>query len=437
MDTNFFALITSLIVLAVSILFASYWLREKAAGSWLLFAALLAGAAVPVIRMAASVPLGRASLPLSMILGQAVCILYRILRRDRLVFCELSVYACIDISWLPLCICDDSVWQYAIYTAVIAAGVVLTLPSIVGGQKNLPIFPIGKVRFMPRRCRALSLSLPWAAVAPKILALLAVRELSALSGALLTCAFLLEDAGVFWLQYEFTRRIEAESLCSTMGQWQSESRDYMNTIRAQRHDFNLHLQAMTGLISSGRYEECQAYIERLNAEAADVNDIMPVHDAAIGSMLNNMREEARRRGSDIVYNITYDMQDVICNSFECNKIIGNLLRNAIDALHTREDLAYGIRLDIFRRRGNAVIRTTNRFTGDPDSIAHVFEVGYSTKGGHEGIGLPMVRRTVEKYGGRVYSEFGEDSIRFVVNLPDKVQLQVKEADQYEHPHASS
>lgn len=437
MGTDIFTLLTSMIALAASILFASYWLRGKAAGPWLMSAALLAGAAAPVARMAVSAPLEGLFLPLSLILGQAVCIFYHILHRDRLVFCELSVYACIDISWLPLCMCDSGVWQYAVYIAMIAAGVVMTLFPAMGRQKRIPVFSSETFSFIPWRYRMISFSLPWAAAVPKILTLLTAGEGSAVSGMLLTCAFLLNDAGVFWLQYEFTRRFEAESLCSTMGRWQSESRDYMNTIRAQRHDFNLHLQAMTGLISSGRYEECQAYIERLNAEAADVNDIMPVHDAAIGSMLYNMREEARRRGSDIVYNITYDMRGVLCNGFECIKIIGNLLRNAIDALHTQEDLAYGIRLDIFRRRGNVVIRTENRFTGDPDSVARAFAAGYSTKTGHEGIGLSMVRRTVEKYGGRVYSEFGEDTIRFVVNLPDKVQLQVKEADQYEHPHASS
>ena len=34
----------------------------------------------------------------------------------------------------------------------------------------------------------------------------------------------------------------------------------------------------------------------------------------------------------------------------------------------------------------------------------------------------MVLQTAERYGGRVYPEFEEDKIRFVVNIPNKVHL---------------
>ena len=214
-----------------------------------------------------------------------------------------------------------------------------------------------------------------------------------------------------------SRRREEE-----MGRWQQESRDYMSVIRAQRHDYNFHLHAVVGLIGNGEYEECRRYLEKMAGEAADVNDIMPVSDAVVGSMLHNMRQEARKRGSDITYDITYDMADVLCNGFECNKIIGNLLQNALDALTTREALERGIHMAVFKRRGNTVITVENYFDGDKDQIARVFEPGYSTKHRHEGIGLSMVLRTVRQYGGRVYPEFEEDLIRFVVNIPNKVNL---------------
>ena len=162
------------------------------------------------------------------------------------------------------------------------------------------------------------------------------------------------------------------------------------------------------------------------AEAADVNDIMPVSDAVVGSMLYLMRQEARRKGTDITYKITYDMRDILCSGFECNKIIGNLLQNAIDAAVTPEDLAHGIHMAVFRRRGNTVITVENRFTGDRSLILRAFEVGYSTKKRHEGIGLSMVQRTVEQYGGRIYPEFEGDCIRFVVNIPNRVNLDGEE-----------
>lgn len=255
------------------------------------------------------------------------------------------------------------------------------------------------------------------------LPILVVAKSLTVPGALaLSCVFLCLLAWSLWLQTEMVRRVNAEEMNGAISRWQRESRDYMNIIRSQRHDFNLHLHAISGLISSGEYEGCQQYVQGLVRDANDVNDIMPVGDAVVGAMLYNMREEARRRGSDITYDITYDMADILCNGFECNKIIGNLLQNAMDALQTPEDKAYGIKLSIFKRRGNTVIITENRFTGDPDRIARVFEPGYTTKRGHEGIGLSMVLRTVSAYGGRVYPEFEQEKIRFVVNVPNKVNL---------------
>ena len=92
-----------------------------------------------------------------------------------------------------------------------------------------------------------------------------------------------------FLQDQIRQRIKLQVLNRVFRQWQQESRDYMNTIRSQRHDFNLHLHAISGLISAGEYEECGKYVRKLVEDAAAVNDIMPVADAVVGSMLYNMR----------------------------------------------------------------------------------------------------------------------------------------------------
>ncbi len=104
--------------------------------------------------------------------------------------------------------------------------------------------------------------------------------------------------------------------------------------------FNLHLHAISGLVNSGEYEKCNEYVQKLVADANTVNDIMSVSDAVVGSMLYNMREEARRCGSDIIYHITYDMEDILCNGFECNKIIGNLLP-AVQTRKTKKKISPG------------------------------------------------------------------------------------------------
>lgn len=338
-----------------------------------------------------------------------------------------------DLALLPLCLAGDEIWSYGIFLAA------FLLCAVLGAANTERMRSGGleeKLAAVDERERLMVSLIPCAILVPEILlvacVLLVGGSFNILAGLLASVGFLAVYLLILVIQWEMACRLTLTTLNDAMSRWQRESRDYINTIRSQRHDLNLHLNAISGLLKSGSFEKCQEYVNRMVAEVNAINDIMPVGDPVVGSLLLNMREEARRRGSDITYHITYDMSDTVCNGFECNKIIGNLLQNAIDALDTPENRAQGIDLRIFKRRSNTVIIAENRFTGDKDRIARMFETGWSTKRDHEGIGLAMVLRTVESYGGRVYPFFKGDTIRLVVNIPNRVHLTgEEEEDEYQ------
>ena len=357
----------------------------------------------------------------ALIAGQAASFIYSfVCRKQKVLLAEVLLYLGSNVIWLPIVLCKQNIWNYALFFSLLLLCIAL-IP--IDRKNNRDKSNILSNFYIEKNKHYYILScLPAFVLFPAILFLPVYEKLTINSAFIFSIVLLMIYALLLFLQREISERITAQELNKALNQWQQESRNYMNTIRSQRHDFNLHLHAISGLINSAEYEKCNDYIQKLVSDANAVNDIMPVSDAVVGSMLYNMREEARRCGSDIIYHITYDMEDILCNGFECNKIIGNLLQNAIDALQTQEDKDYGIHLKIFKRRGNTVISTENRFVGSPDKIACVFEPGYSTKKDHDGIGLSMVLQTAERYGGRVYPEFEEDKIRFVVNIPNKVHL---------------
>lgn len=405
-----------IILSAASVFFAAKFEKNGKISAVKLIAVLVSGI------LAAVFSEGMLAMGLSVIIGQLFCLAVNfIFGKGRNILPEACLYLCFDAACLPILLASDYIFQYSLYL-----GIAVFIFSFSFYQSDAAFF--SPTAFLPENKAAyIKLSLfPCLSLIPNAAASFILREENELVSAIGSLVLFFILAVFIELRQEFEKRIRCEEIISAMHRWQSESRDYMNTIRSQRHDFNLHLHAISGLVNSGEYKKCGEYVNKLVADANAVNDIMPVSDAVVGSMLFNMREEARRRGSEITYNITYDMEDVFCNGFELNKIIGNLLQNAIDAMRTEEDKAFGIKLSIFRRRGNTVIVSENRFTGDPERIARVFEPGYSTKRGHEGIGLSMALRTAEKYGGRVYPEFEKDVIRFVVNIPNRVNL--KEGD---------
>ncbi len=334
------------------------------------------------------------------------------------VFQNTAALLSLITPWTPLLKCGDINWELCIIAVALLACAAI---GVVDKLRHGELSAAAEQYTAPKNDTLLN-GIPLLSLPITALLLIGETELSFLQAAAQSVALLAVSALLLFLQDQIRQRLKAQFLNRAFRRWQRESRDYMNTIRSQRHDFNLHLHAISGLISSGEHAQCGEYVRKLVSDAAAINDIMPVADAVVGSMLYNMREQAHRKGSDITYDITYDMEDIVCNGFECNKIIGNLLQNAIDALTTAEDLVCGIHASIFKRRGYTVITVENRFTGDKDSIAKAFDAGYSTKSEHDGIGLPMVLRTVEQYSGRVYPEFEADRIRFVVNIPNKLNL---------------
>lgn len=255
------------------------------------------------------------------------------------------------------------------------------------------------------------------------LLLAVVADNSVITAVILTVTVLIIYALLYVLQFMVCRYAVVSEENAMSRRSAAESREYMNTIRAQRHDFNLHLHAITGLIGSRMYDECQAYIDKLVESASEVNEIMPVYDAVIGSMLYNMRQNARDNGTDIHYDIKYDMKDIVCNPFECNKILGNLIQNALDAIHTDSAREYGVRVSVFKRRGNTVIAVSNRFEGDEQALLNVFNSGYTTKSRHEGIGLTTTEAMLKKHSGKIHMELEDGVITFIANIPNRLTFE--------------
>ena len=201
--------------------------------------------------------------------------------------------------------------------------------------------------------------------------------------------------------------------------YRKEIESYMKVIRAQRHDFNFHLHAIQGMIENGKVSECHKYIQEMVKSSISLNDIIGVYDPAIGAMLNIFRENALIKGIKIDFDIKYNMEHIGCSSYEANKIIGNLLQNALDETERHKDLSYGIKLLIFKRSGNTVIDVSNIFSGNEGVLADIFQYGYSTKPDHDGIGLSNVSNILELRGGMIYTEFEENIIHFVVTVPNR------------------
>lgn len=200
---------------------------------------------------------------------------------------------------------------------------------------------------------------------------------------------------------------------------QKELKSFIKMIRAQRHDFNLHLHAVNGLLESGKYNECKQYVSKMVEETAYVNEVMPVYDTSISAMLYAYRSDAENKGITMTFDITSNMKGLAPEAYEINRIIGNLLQNAIEAVAEQKDRSYGIVVKIYESGGGCAIDVSNKFDGDISELSHVFETNYSGKKDHEGLGLSTVQRIAESYKGMAYVEMDEEIVHFIVRIPKK------------------
>ena len=200
-------------------------------------------------------------------------------------------------------------------------------------------------------------------------------------------------------------------------QHQQEILSYYNVIRSQRHDFNFHLNAIYSLINNKSYFECKEYIEDIVKDARYINELLPLYHPVIGAMLNTFKEIAMQKGIQINYFIYDNLKSMPCSVYEMNKILGNLIQNAIDELEEKNHNNPKIDVDISKERGSIVVKVTNVTDLENDQLENIFNVGYSTKSLHEGLGLPMVKRILLKYNGIIYPEILDEEISFIVRIP--------------------
>lgn len=203
-------------------------------------------------------------------------------------------------------------------------------------------------------------------------------------------------------------------------QYRSEMQSFMNVIRSQRHDYNFHVQTIAGMLRKGNLEECLKYMDALEKDSAIMNSVLPVKDPAISAMIHNFHILAVREGISLHIDIQNDLTQIATNAYETNKIISNLLQNAIDETKTHKDKSYGIWLTVLKRGEYIVIRVSNEVDPlqmDLDRMNRIYCQGYTTKQGHEGVGLSSIKQLAGRYHGTVYTQLDGNVIHFVAKIP--------------------
>ncbi len=201
--------------------------------------------------------------------------------------------------------------------------------------------------------------------------------------------------------------------------------ELIKTMRVQRHDFNNHIETIYGLVEVGEYEHARRYMEEVMAPIISTAEIMKADNPVVSALLQVKAGIAEAKHVAVEFEIDTELRNIPLLSKELNVIIGNLFDNALEATSRQEPEGRRIKLKINEDPHYYKIHVTN--TGPPipkELHPRLFERGFTTKKGSEGIGLYSVKYLAEKYGGNVKVDSGEGETTFLVEIPKKMRKEV-------------
>ncbi|WP_233434548.1 sensor histidine kinase [Nocardia yamanashiensis] len=188
-------------------------------------------------------------------------------------------------------------------------------------------------------------------------------------------------------------------------------RDFAESLRAQAHEAANRLHTVISMVELGRPEDAvdfataelelsQALIDRLTSAVAE---------PAVVALLLGKVEKAAEQGVELT--VTGDtVVDSVepLTAHEMVTLLGNLIDNAVDAVHHDEDA--WVEVTVRSDAAELYVRVADSGPGMSEEVfTRATERGYSTKTDHQGLGLALVRRLVARRGGELRAQSEPES----------------------------
>ncbi len=198
---------------------------------------------------------------------------------------------------------------------------------------------------------------------------------------------------------------------------------YADALRAQTHEFMNKLHVILGMIHMKCYNELSEYIKGIaNKYQFEIGFVIRhIKDPVLAGFILGKLSYARECNINLILSSDSFIPEPENSevTHELITIIGNLVDNAIDAVKNCE--VKSINIDLIYDEDHLYIKIHDTGIGMTKSlIEKIFLKGYSTKEVTRGLGLFLVRSSVDKLGGKmdVDSKTNEGTT-FEIYLPYK------------------
>lgn len=198
-----------------------------------------------------------------------------------------------------------------------------------------------------------------------------------------------------------------------------QSRETVDLLRTQRHDFINHLQVVHGMLQLKKQEAAMEYIREVGSIVGSGNAVTEIDNPVLAALVARKSLEAEKNGVKLCINIHSSFSGISLSCSNLSSILTNLLDNAITHAQ-KQDGNRVVELELSEDNTEFLINVYNTGAPIPDEIkTRIFTKGFTTKTeeGH-GFGLHIVKSLVEMHKGRIgVTSTKAEGTQFSITIP--------------------
>ncbi len=222
-----------------------------------------------------------------------------------------------------------------------------------------------------------------------------------ISGYLLVMCFLLLS-----MRRSYLEQIQAEAKQKALQDLQSYTQNLeamYNGLRSFKHDYVNILLSLSGYIEDGDMDRLKFFFESkifptknlITKGDYKLNQLSNIGVLEIKSLLSVKMIYAHELGIDITIDIPGKVESFLIDTVDLARILGIFLDNAIEATLETEQPQIG--LNIIQDKAGVSIIISNSFPDNGVMLHKLKQKGFSTKNGHQGIGLWNAQKIISSY----------------------------------------
>ena len=208
------------------------------------------------------------------------------------------------------------------------------------------------------------------------------------------------------MRRSYLEQIQTEAKQKAMQDLQDYTRNLeamYNSLRSFKHDYVNILLSLSSYIEDGDMDRLKDFFERkifptknlITGEDYKLNQLSNISVLEIKSLLSAKMIYAHESGIDITIDIPDKVESFLIDTVDLARILGNFLDNAIEATLETEQPQIG--LNIIQNKTGVSIIISNRFRDNGLMLHKLKQKGFSTKIGHQGIGLGNAQKIISSY----------------------------------------